>query len=92
MIRIRVFGRFRDLLGKPYIELDLDEIELGDILKMVTLRDGTTLMDHISLGDKNTSTYRIFLNRSVIDSKYGLKRVVKSGDEIVITPPVSAGN
>lgn len=91
MIRVRVFGSFRDKLGRPYIDINADNIELEELLKKVRFKDSSTLFDYISMGKDIKNPYRVFVNGSIIDSEDGLKTVIKDGDEVVVTPPISAG-
>ncbi len=91
MVRVRVYGSLRDLLGKPYVDIDIDGLRLGELFARIRLADGRTLLEFISEGSDIRSPYRVFINGELVNPVDGLNRMVKAGDEVVVTPPVSAG-
>jgi len=91
LIRVRVYGSLRDLVGKHYIDIDLSEAELRGLFEYIKLRDGGSLADYISDGGDIKRPYRVFINGRRIPNEDGLLVRVKDGDEVVLTPPVSAG-
>jgi cyclic pyranopterin phosphate synthase len=91
MIRVRFFGSFRDLVGQSYIDFDIKSIALGDLLRLIKLGDGSSLYDKIVSKGNIIGPYKIFINGDLADNREILSCIVKDGDEIVITPPVSAG-
>jgi len=92
VIRVRVYGSLRDLLGKPFVDVDVREGTLKEIFLKVNLIDGRTLYDFISDGDNIKRPYRVFIDGKLVESKGGLMVRVDGGAEIVVTPPVSAGS
>ena len=92
VIRVRVYGSLRDLLGKPFVDVDAREGTLKEIFSMVYLVDGRTLYDFISDGDNIKRPYRVFIDGKLVESTGGLRIRVGDGAEIVVTPPVSAGS
>lgn len=91
MIKVRVYGALRDLVGKPYIEVAADSIRLRELFANIKLVDGRSLADFIADGDDIKHPYRVFVNGRLLESRGGLSKVVVDGDEVVLTPPVSAG-
>lgn len=91
MIKVRVFGVLRDLVGRNMIELDVGEATLRDILKGIGLKGGGTLLEYISEGDRIKSPYRVFINGVMLSYEKSIDVKIRDGDEIVVTPPVSAG-
>jgi len=74
------------------MELDTEDVILKDLLKSIRLTDGSTLYDHVSSGEYGIKRpYKVFVNGVPLDNEDGLKYVVQDGDEVVVTPPISAG-
>ncbi len=91
-MKIRVFGKFRDLIGSSEAIIKKPESPLQDILREIQLTDGSTLYDHLSNGSNIKEPYRVFINGRRVNNKDGMLLRVKDGDEVVITPPISAGS
>jgi len=90
MIKIKVFGKFREFVGKPLIELNCSECRIIDILKRIIV-DDKALLDIVLEGNKIRKSVRILVNGVDIRKLDGLDTAVKDGDSILIGPPLSAG-
>lgn len=93
MIRVRGFGRIGDLLGarRRDVEVGKESVQLKELFKVLRLTDGRTLYDYVAEGDNINEHIMVFINGVRVPNKNGLNFRVKDGDEVVITPPVSAG-
>ena len=92
MIKVRFFGRFRDLIGLPEIIIKKSDALLQDILKDVKLPDDSTLYDYLSSEDSIKEPYKVFVNGRKVSNENGMLFRVKENDDVVITPPISAGS
>lgn len=92
MIKIRFFGRLRDLVGAPQITLQKTYDTIENVFKDVKLLDGSTLYDQVSSGNDLKKPYRIFVNGVMISNEGALSRNIIGVAEIVIIPPISAGS
>ena len=90
MIKIKFFGKFREFVGKPLIELNCSECRIIDILKRIIV-DDKALLDIVLEGNKIRKSVRILVNGVDIRKLDGLDTAVKDGDSILIGPPLSAG-
>jgi molybdopterin converting factor small subunit len=80
IITIRVFGRYKDLIGKEHVQLDVTEGNtLQDVVNAFVKQHPQT--------DKDKKRMMIGLNK-IYTSR---NTMFHQGDEITITPPVVSG-
>ena len=87
-IKVRFFANFREFTKTN--ELEIEGNTVMDILEIICNRFHG--MKKILFKDGNLQPYvNIFLNGENIPGSEGLDKILRSGDEIAIFPPVSGG-
>ncbi|MEM1586955.1 MAG: MoaD/ThiS family protein [Candidatus Bathyarchaeia archaeon] len=102
-VRVRYFGRIRELLGIREEEYDVDDAVLADLLlKHVPNRHSEvarewietifkTVMGEVALGGDRQpilrDNYMVYVNGRTCEVNYKLR----DGDEVAILPPVGGG-
>ena len=92
MIKVRFFGRFRDLVGLPEIIIKKSNVFLQDILRDVKLSDDLTLYDYLSNENSIKKSYKIFINGKRVSNENDMSFKVKKNDDVVITSSISTGS
>ncbi|PCN50902.1 cyclic pyranopterin monophosphate synthase MoaC [Candidatus Geothermarchaeota archaeon ex4572_27] len=91
MIEVRLFGALRGRVGKAVVYVNASETTLGELLRMVAVAGGGTLYDLVVEGGSIKRGVRVLVNGVDASRLGGLSAAVKSGDKILIGPPLSAG-
>jgi MoaD family protein len=79
-IMVKVFGRYKDIIGKDYIAIDIKE--------------GNTLRDVIDSFVKHYPATEIDKNRMMVSKNkiyVSYDTTVNEGDEVTLCPPVVSG-
>jgi sulfur-carrier protein len=77
MITVLLFAHLQEEAGQDRLELDLDEMTIGDLKKELQQKFQLTQLDHVM---------------AAINEEYALNDdKVKQGDVVAFIPPVSGG-
>ena len=90
MVRVRLFGRLRDLIGVPETELEVRGRTLGDLVEELAARFGEKIKEEL-IGDDDRVDYAYALFRCG-ERVWELSSPIDDGDEITITSMLAGGS
>ena len=89
-VRVRVFASLRERLGWKEKEVEVEADTVEGLLKKIEDEGGAE--HHVIIHERGLSPhYKVFLNDKDTDSLNGLETRIRSGDSILIFPPISGG-
>lgn len=89
-VRVRVFASLRERLGWKEKEVEFEAATVEGLLKKIEDESGAG--HHIIIHEGGLSPhYKVFLNDKDIGSLNGLETRIRSGDSVLIFPPISGG-
>jgi len=89
MVRVRLFGRLRALLGRPEIELEFRGCTLGELIEALSESFGDTIKEELLAEDGRIDyAYAVFRGGERV---WEPATPLKDGEEITITSMLAGG-
>lgn len=82
MIKIKALGNIKSILGKSYLVIDKEEINIKELLEIIAQ----------SLKSISLNNLLILINGVEISVFEGENSVIKPGDEVILIPALHGGS